>query len=114
MKKFLVVIIFAFTFISCDGTPPIVSSACEITNQICFYAQAICNAISSKNISEAQKQIKIKELQSIADNMKSFYDKSTLSKSSNTSIRSDQAKEQLNDALNNLKSIAIELQVYSK
>lgn len=71
MKKiFLVLLVSFFLFPSCQNIDPILSDVCEITEEICYYANLVCENFNSDNMQIKNSDEVKKELQLIAQELK--------------------------------------------
>lgn len=58
----LMMILLSALLYSCTAVPPIVEEICEITTEICYYADAICNNIPPSVVNSEQAQLFINQL----------------------------------------------------
>lgn len=71
MKNFIVIFLFSlFLFPSCQNIDPIVSDVCEITEEICYYANLVCQNFNPDNTQIKNSDELKKELQLIAQELK--------------------------------------------
>lgn len=71
MKNFLIIFIVSlFIFPSCQNINPILSDVCEITEEICYYANLVCENFNSDNLQIKNSDEVKKELQLIAQELK--------------------------------------------
>ena len=77
MKQFfLIVIVSLLLFPSCSETPQIISDVCDITQEICFYANLVCENFNEIDCPEDQKADAIKQLNSLNFEVKNISDQS--------------------------------------
>lgn len=70
MKKiFLVLLVSFFLFPSCQNIDPIISDVCDITEEICYYANLVCENFNSDNLQIKNSDEVKKELQLIASEL---------------------------------------------
>lgn len=66
MKTFLITILFfAALFSSCSNIDPVVSDVCSITEEICYYANLVCenfNKENSENIIDENEKTKLQQI----------------------------------------------------
>jgi len=111
MKNFIIVIIFAFALTACNGTLPIVDTACDITTEICKYATLICNNITTKDLTTLEIEEYKEELQEINKSLKSAYSKSEVNKLSKTNEAPAPVTDDLLAARNKLKKLVDKLEI---
>jgi uncharacterized protein YlxW (UPF0749 family) len=73
MKKifFLIVILLSLNFTSCSNIEPIVSDVCDITMEICNYAELLCSTFNPKMFTEKEQQELKQELMKVKDILQS-------------------------------------------
>lgn len=109
--KYLFVILFSFALLtSCTNTSPVVQSACEVTDQICKYAQLICNNLPGTGITDSQQSFYLEKLNIINANLKAASDKQEKTKLNKSLGNPDEYDDELLQARNSLKKLADDLQ----
>lgn len=86
MKKFFLLLFFSFSFFGFSncGSVPIASDICDLTTEICYYAQSICALFPGKALQKSQSQeIKTRILSAKNNLMNLHTDLNTLQKSLN-------------------------------
>ena len=77
MKQFfLIVIVSILLFPSCSETPQIISDVCDITQEICYYANLVCENFNQIDCPEDQKADAIKQLNSLNFEVKNISEQS--------------------------------------
>lgn len=105
MKTFFIVALFSlFLFPSCSETPQIISDVCDITQEICYYANLVCQNFNSIDCPEDQKNATLQKLNSLNFEVKNISDQSsnkTLTKNfeyqQETKYRLMQIRDELRD-----------------
>lgn len=93
-------------FISCSQIEPVLSDVCTITNEICFYATAICNNIDTTNVSKSELISLQTQLESIAKDLRQRSNKILYPSSLSTNLSSPDTKIFLTNVRDQLKAIS--------
>lgn len=106
MKTLLAFLFFTFLiFQSCAEVEPIVSDVCEITSDICYYAEMVCENFN-KTPEESFKESQTKqELISIVNDLKYEAEFTSNNFNKNNSLQSSDVKYRLLQIRNELRDL---------
>ena len=94
-----------FPLTSCSETPLIVDEICDITQEICYYANLVCDNFNPPN-SSFEKSNEIKpDLKQISFDIKNVLDKTNLMSSDMKIISRESVKAELIQIRNQLKNL---------
>lgn len=110
MKNLFAIILLSLTLFSCSTIDPIVEDVCSITQDICYYANLICDNYEPGNISKTQAQEILSALQIVNAELQLEEFKLNRLKLQQTTIANPNTKSVLINARTNLIKIYSEQQ----
>lgn len=112
MKTFLLTIIISLSFFSCTPeTNTIISNVCEITEEICYYANLICENYNPESDESIIDQKKVNELKLYAEDLKYIYTSQQFPSKANVGLSSKMVNDKLIEVRDQLKRIAEQQQL---
>lgn len=106
MKKFFILFVISFTLFSCTPeTNVVISDVCEITQEICYYANLICDSYIPDVDASIISSKKINELKNYANDLKYIYADQKIFPKAQATLSDQQKKYKLIEIRDQLKRI---------
>jgi len=106
LKKFLLLFVISFSFFSCSPeTNTIIENVCDITQEICYYANLICNNYNPATDAPIIDEKKMSELKLYAADLKSIYTSTQFPNKASAPLSNKMVNDKLIEIRDQLKRI---------